>query len=200
MIVLNRLPPRFLFGISLALVMTTLTAQGQGIRKQPDLPSPIGIPHHATGRLEKGACSISLQNATLHVVEFWYTRTGADSTTLLLPTHPTNGSKDPLSFLLKPLVQGRVLGEGILTGDADTFDVQWLESASASRVPWAKNVLNGRTGENITAYRLLSLQVEFRTNPGMAAKIAPVPLISFFGKETLKNVGTIKVDCFSTGG
>lgn len=196
----NRILLRLLLGISLTFVLTTHIVQGQVTRPGANLPPPIGTSHHVTGRVNKGECSISLNSAKLQVVEFWYTRTGAGNSTLVLPTHPTNGSRDPLSFQLTPLVQGRVLGEVTLTGDAATFDVQWLESAHSNRVPWAENVQNGRTGEITTAYRLLSLQVKFGTNTGMVAKIDPVPLISFFGTEIMKNVGRIKVGCFSISG
>jgi len=126
---------------------------------------------------------------------------GAGERTLVLPAHPTNGILDPLSFTGRTLEQGRVLGNVTLTGDATAFDVQWPEVPLSTRVPWIQNVQNGRTGDFITVYRLLKLQVNLGVNSGFFSKInAPVPLIMFFGTETTKNVGKIKVDCFSIGG
>lgn len=202
---LNRLPLTLLFGMLLSLVLNTQMAQGQVIRPSPGLPAPpfelpdgIGTPHHVIGSVRKGTCPSSLYGATLQVEEFWYTLANG---TLMLPSRPTDGRLDPLSFQGRTLEQGRVLGKVILTGDATTFDVQWLEVPFSTRVPWVQNVQNGRTGDLISVYRLLKLQVNLRGNSGFFSRVnSPVPLIMFFGTETMKNVGTIKVDCFSIGG
>ena len=209
---LNRLPLGLLLGILLAFVLTTQMAQGQVAPPGPKVVQPgpkiqgpqlPGTPHHVTGSVEKGACPRSLNGAGLQVAEYWYTPTGpGDNLTLVVPFQripPSGLSLDPLSFTGRPLVQGRVLGGVNLTGDAASFDIQWLEATSPARVPWVQNVQNGRTGEIITVYRLLRLTGS--ASAGYAFGVAlPVPQIMFFGAETVKNVGRIKIDCFLIGG
>jgi hypothetical protein len=160
-----------------------------------------GTPHHVIGRVERGACSSSLAGATLKLTESWYTLATSGFPNLVLPARPPSGPLDPLSFTSRPLVQGRALGQVVLASNAENFDVLWLEVSISTRVPWVENVHNGRTGEIITVYRILKLDVSFPSNTNLVGIIpGPVPLIMFFGTETTKNIGTIKVNCFSAGG
>ena len=199
---LNRLPLT-LFAALLALVMTSPMGQSQPaqpVRTPPKLPSPVGKTHHVTGRVEKGTCEASLEGARLQVVEHWYALKGNGDITLVIPRGPGGGPSDPLSFNGRPLEQGRVLGELTLARDGVSFDVQWVEPAFPSRVPWATNVQNGRSGEMITVYRILSITLPRSPNSGFFMTPVTVPEIMFFGTETTKNVGTLKIDCLNVSG
>jgi len=195
---LNRLTIRSFFCVFLALALSTNLAQGQTPRPRPQIPIPpvaiLGKPHHIVGEVEKGnwqeGCPGSLTGARLQVVEFWYMLTADEK--LVKP----DGA---LSFMTRPLEQGRVLGEVRLTGEK-AFDVQWSEQTSLTRVPWAKNVQNGTTGEIITVYRLLSLKVIMDPQSASGAFFDPVPFVMFSGTETSKNVGTIRVNCIFLSG
>lgn len=195
---INCLPLKLLFGILLALAPITDMAQGQVVRPRPEI-SLYGTPHHVIGRVEKGKCPIPLNGLTLQISEFWYTLTGNGDKNLILPSHPNNETLDPLRFTGRILEQGRVLGQMTLTADTSNFDIQWLEVPLSNRVPWVQNVQNGRTGDLVTVYRVLKLQVNAGVNSGFYSKVnSPVPLIMFFGTETIKNVGNVNVDCFRT--
>lgn len=192
----NRLPLRLLFGVFLAFGLNPQIGRGQRepVVVEPPKVTLIGTTHHIKGWIEKGnwseGCPSSLTGARLQVVESWYVLTAGQ---LVMPVDPATGQTDPLSFNNKPFPQGRFLGNVTLTNEK-AFDVQWVEPNGASRVPWAK-VLNGRTGKTITVYRLLSLKLGMPPNSG-AISLDPAPLVMFSGKETSKNVGTIRVDCF----
>jgi hypothetical protein len=181
-----------------AVTLAIPMAQGQP-QPQRHLPPPVGQAHHVTGRIEKASCPNSLKGQKLQLKEYWYmlkTHAGDAHDHLVVPGDQS-GRVDPLTFTGRPLEQGRLLGEVTLTGDAASFDVQWNESAYSSRVPWTTNVQNGRTGEIITVYRLLTLELKIEN---FHSSLIPVPEIMFFGMETTKNVGTIKIDCVSLSG
>ena len=186
--------------LSIALAATVHAARTQlpvqSPKPPPSLPTLGGTAHHVKGTLEKGACTSSLEQAVLKVVEYWYASPGTRD--LELPGTPTGVPYlDPLMFQGKPLVQGRVLGSLNLTG-ATAFDVTWSETAFAGRVPWVANAQNNRTGQTLPVYRLLRLEIA--PGPNVVGQIIPAPVISFFGTETTKEVGRVKVDCFLIGG
>ena len=187
--------PRFRvhFGLPVAAccaaALAVSVANSQPLQRRLDVPEMIGTTHHVTGYLQKGTCS-SFFGATVRVSEFWYEAKSGDTSTLSLPT----GS---LTFTGRALTQGRVLGTAGLTS-GDRFDVQWTEPASASRVPWVVNAVNGATGETLSVYRILVLRVDTNQSDLLGA-VDPVPLIMFFGAETRKNIGSVKVDCYPVG-
>jgi hypothetical protein len=174
---MNRRPLTLLFGVFLAFGLNTQIGwaqTGPGVL-QPPRKKLVSKTHHIVGQIEKGSwsegCPRSLTGAKLQVIESWYKLTA-------------NG--------LVPQPGGRVLGAVTLTADKN-FDVQWLEPSWPSRVPW-KKVQSGGTGR-ITVYRLVSLRVGMGPNAG-SITLDPVPTVTFSGEETVKNVGTIRVDCF----
>lgn len=189
-------------GFALAVAATSYASRtplhpGQTPQLPPQLPKPqiVGTAHHVKGTLEKGSCPLTLEDAVLSVKEYWYENDGKD---LELPGTPTGVPYlDPLMFQGKPLVQGRVLGSQNLAG-ATAFDVTWNEVATATRVPWVLNVQNNRSGQMLSVYRLLRLEVQ--PGPNYLGQLNPTPLISFFGTETTKDVGRVKVDCIPIGG
>jgi hypothetical protein len=165
-----------------------------------DLPTvEILTPHHVTGAVQRGVCSSGLVGSAISVHEYWYEggNAGPPIYDLVLPgDHDATPYLDPLSFMGKPLVQGRRLGSATVAADG-TFDVTWSESANRGRTPWAINVLNGRTGERLTAYRVLALKIDL--GQSIVADLNPIPLITFFGTETTKEVGRLKVNCLLFG-
>ena len=175
---MNRRPLRLLFCAFLAFDLNTHMGWAQPASPvlQPSGKKLIGKTHHIVGKVEKGnwseGCPSSLTGAKLEVIESWYKLT-ADR------------------LVLQP--GARVLGSVILTSEKN-FDVQWVETNWPTRVPWAKKAQSGGTGK-ITVYRLLSLRVLMGPNSG-SITLDPVPIVMFSGEETLKNVGTIRVDCF----
>jgi hypothetical protein len=193
----NRLPLRLLFGVFLAFGLNPPIARGQppGIQTPVKIPPVVGETHHIMGQLEKGTwpegCpNPALTGVKLIVVESWCVLKDEQ---LVIPVDPANGNSDPLSFNNKPLLQKHILAETTLTGEKN-FDIHWAEANPLSRVSWAKNVQNGRTGQSITVYRVLSLRTGVLANQG-SVSLNPVPVVMFWGAETVKNVGTIRVDC-----
>lgn len=92
-----------------------------------------------------------------------------------------------------------MLGEVPLSDTSGDFDLQWGEAALGNRVPWLKDVVYEDANDPFTAYRILILEVAYR-DIGYVWEINPIPSITFFGTETVKNVGTLNITCSYLGG
>ena len=194
---IRRLPIAVL-GLSLAVLATTDIARAQTPIPKASVPStPLfaASTHHVKGTLELGNCT-TMENATLRLVEYWYVASGNAKRDLTIPYYM--GTNDRLLFNGKELVQGKTLGS-VSAAAAGDFDIQWSEVATAGRKPWAVGVQDQRTGETITVYRLLRLEVAVSVN-GYLGQIKTTPEIQFFGTETTKDVGPMKLECFIIGG
>ena len=190
--------PIVALGVCLAILATTDVARAQTPIPKSSVPSaPLfaGTAHHVTGTLDLGNCT-QMETATLRLVEYWYAASGSGKKDLAIPYYM--GTNDKLMFNGKQLVQGNLLGSvGVLNSPA--FDITWSETATAGRKPWAVGVQDQRTGETITVYRVLTLELQTTTN-GYIGQVKTRPEIQFFGTETTKDVGVAKLECFIIGG
>jgi hypothetical protein len=79
-----------------------------------------------------------------------------------------------------------------------------MEVNALDRMPWF-TARHAQTGQNVIAYRVLTLHVVGGGSPGstgttiMSGFPQPDPIITFIGNETTKNVRTIQVNCIGQG-
>ncbi|MGH7681074.1 MAG: hypothetical protein ACRENN_03705 [Candidatus Eiseniibacteriota bacterium] len=193
--------PRFpvvMLGLSLAILVTADVAPAQTPIPKASVPSaPLlaASTHHVKGTLQLANCP-TMENATLRLVEYWYVASGNAKRDLIIPYYM--GTNDQLMFNGNKLVQGKTLAS-VSAAAAGAFDMTWSETATAGRKPWAVGVQNQRTGETITVYRLLRLEAAVSVS-GFLGTIPATPEIQFFGTETTKDVGAVKLDCVIIGG
>jgi hypothetical protein len=179
-----------LFYSLLVLVVSTSAAQGQvtPARQGAEVATIPPVDHHVVGRLEKLATCNEHSGLRLQLLEFWLVSNSEAEGNLTRPSRT-------LFTRSGQLRQGRVLGEVALGNMNTDFDIQWLEAASFPRVPWVK--AEDEPSHQVTAYRVLSLRVVGNT-PNLFFTLNPKPIVTLFTKETRKDVGTVKLDCFVT--
>lgn len=158
--------------------------------------TPISYPHHVVGTLIFPAgCSPSNTGSsngiTMTLMESWYVDQSVRSGP---PTLVPAG--DTLVGLTT-----RTLGQAQVNLTNGTFDVLWSEPALLNRVPWgpAKHI---QTGAAVTAYRILTLRASGALSSSLQidSTALMIPMVTFFGREGIKNVGPVPVRCFSISG
>lgn len=174
-------------------------ANAQILPDLTDTPSLLTKPHHVTGYVERGRCNYLPEPSKLRIVEYWYVTPTSKLHDLVIPVDPANGKFDPLYFNGRNLQQKRVLGEAPLSFENANFDITWSEVAFPTRIPWTRNIQNGRTGEYTTAYRILMVQAA-SDQSGYLVKAQNKPELMFYGSETSKYVGMTRIDCVLIGG
>jgi hypothetical protein len=148
--------------------------------------------HHVAGTVDAQSCPVS----ALELREYWYVLDANRQLMGLVAQNAANSAR-PLSLNGRRLVQGAVVAAGAVNA-AGEFDLTWSEAAWPERVPWLANARDDSSGASISAYRILVLDAAGRSD--MVLRLDPLPMITFFGGETVKRVGRAKVNCFSTGG
>lgn len=149
-----------------------------------DIKPPV-YPHHVVGSLSKlTSCGTNL---TVVLRESWYVANNIDLSGATFNLVPAGNTLVGLTT--------RTLGSAPVDPSTGKFDVQWSEPYLLGRVPWgtARHV---QTGAQVTAYRVLTLQIIGGAGGGVATGTPqPLPIITFFGNEASKNVGGLTGYC-----